>query len=132
MGKFVVSGITQVETIVRVNKVPIEYAPLTTEVNSIYTGLGGDAYNESLALRWLGDEVEFKEGGIIRQRAAKVLDDAHKLLEDMVNEGLFEALEKGIFADIKRSKTGGKGLAGVVTKGENYFNPFIPLMKGQK
>lgn len=80
----------------------------------------------------IGDEVEFKEGGIIRQRAAKVLDDAHKLLENMVNEGLFEALEKGIFADIKRSKTGGKGLAGVVTKGENYFNPFIPLMKGQK
>ena len=59
MGKFVVAGITQVETIVRVNKVPIEYAPLTTEINSIYTGLGGDAYNERVALRALGDEVEF-------------------------------------------------------------------------
>ena len=59
MGKFVVAGITQVETIVRVEQVPIVYTPLTTEVNSIYTGLGGDAYNESLALRWLGDDVKF-------------------------------------------------------------------------
>ena len=83
-------------------------------------------------MRNIGDEVEFKEGGIVRTRAAKVLDDAHKLLEDMVNEGLFEALGKGLFADIKRSKNGGKGLAGVVTKADNYFNPFIALMKGNK
>ncbi|MEG1556422.1 MAG: lysine 5,6-aminomutase subunit alpha, partial [Bacteroidales bacterium] len=80
----------------------------------------------------IGDEVEFKEGGIIRQRAEKVLTDAHQLLEAMVQEGLFEALEKGLFADIKRSKTGGKGLNGVVAKSENYFNPFISLMKGNK
>ena len=79
----------------------------------------------------IGDEVEFKEGGIVRQRAAKVLDDAHQLLQDMAHEGLFQALEKGIFADIKRSKTGGKGLAGVVAKDENYFNPFIDIMKAR-
>ena len=69
---------------------------------------------------------------LVKKQGLTLEGAAHKLLEDMVNEGLFEALEKGIFADIKRSKTGGKGLAGVVTKGENYFNPFIPLMKGQK
>lgn len=79
----------------------------------------------------IGDEVEFKEGGIVRQRAAKVLDDAHQLLQDMAHEGLFQALEKGIFADIKRSKTGGKGLSGVVAKDENYFNPFIDIMKAR-
>lgn len=76
----------------------------------------------------IGDEVEFKEDGIIRNRAAKVLDDATKLVEDIQKEGLFTALEKGIFADIKRPKDGGKGLAGVVEKGTNYFNPFIELM----
>ena len=27
---------------------------------------------------------------------------------------------------------GGKGLAGVVTKGENYFNPFIKMMKERR
>ena len=59
MGKFVVAGITQVETIVRVDKVPVSYSPLSTEINSIYNGVGGDAYNEALALSWLGDEVKF-------------------------------------------------------------------------
>ena len=80
----------------------------------------------------IGEEVEFKQGGIIRQRAAKVLDDATHLLEAMENEGLFTALEKGIFADVKRPKNGGKGLSGVTLKAENYFNPFIDLMKGKR
>ena len=79
----------------------------------------------------LGDDVEFKENGIIQTRAKKVLDDAIELLEKMTKEGLFSALEKGIFADIKRPFDGGKGLAGVFEKGENYYNPFIDLMKGK-
>ncbi len=80
----------------------------------------------------IGDEVQFKEGGIIRNRAAKVLDDAVELLEKIVAEGLFNALEKGIFGDVKRPKNGGKGLDGVCQKGENYMNPFVTLMKGVK
>ncbi len=80
----------------------------------------------------IGDEMEFKEGGIIRTRAGKVLDDAIELLEKLTSEGLFNALEKGIFGDVKRSRTGGKGLSGVVSKGTNYMNPFINLMKGRK
>ena len=80
----------------------------------------------------IGDEVEFKENGIIQKRAQHVLNEAYELLSDIEKEGLFNALEKGIFADIKRSKTGGKGLAGVVKKEENYFNPFITIMKGGK
>jgi beta-lysine 5,6-aminomutase alpha subunit len=77
----------------------------------------------------IGDEMEFKEGGIVRKRAQKVLDDTIELLEKLEKEGLFTALEKGIFGDVKRSKTGGKGLDGVVPKGENYFNSFVDLMK---
>jgi len=80
----------------------------------------------------IGEEVEFKEGGIIRNRAARVLGDAVELLEKIVAEGLFNALEKGIFGDVKRPKNGGKGLDGVVQKGENYMNPFVKLMKGVK
>ena len=48
--------------------------------------------------------------------------------------GLFATLEKAVFADIKRTRDGGKGLAGVVTKEDCYFNPFVELMhkKGGK
>jgi beta-lysine 5,6-aminomutase alpha subunit len=81
-------------------------------------------------LKDIGEEVEFKKDGIIQQRAKKVLDDAIVLLEKMQGEGLFSALEKGIFADIKRPRNGGKGLDGVFAKGEHYQNPFIDLMKG--
>jgi beta-lysine 5,6-aminomutase alpha subunit len=77
----------------------------------------------------IGDEVEFKSGGLIQQRAQEVLDKALILLEKVEKEGLFSALEKGIFANIKRPKTGGKGLDGVVAKGTNYLNPFVERMK---
>jgi len=80
----------------------------------------------------IGDEVEFKADGIIQKRAQQVLDEALELLVRIEKEGLFDALEKGIFADVKRPKTGGKGLSGVAVKGELYFNPFIDLMKGEK
>ena len=57
-----------------------------------------------------------------------MLDKAISLLENMEREGLFSALEKGIFADVKRPKDGGKGLDGVAPKGRHYYNPFIYLM----
>ncbi|MBO5804366.1 MAG: lysine 5,6-aminomutase subunit alpha [Bacteroidales bacterium] len=83
-------------------------------------------------MKSIGEEMEFKEGGIIRKRAQEVLDNAIALLEQMTSIGLFNALEKGIFGDVKRSRVGGKGLDGVVEKGANYMNPFINLMKGRK
>jgi 1,4-dihydroxy-2-naphthoate octaprenyltransferase len=83
-------------------------------------------------MRDIGGEMEFREGGLCRTRAALVLDNSIKLLEEMVSEGLFTDLEKGIFGDVKRPKTGGKGLACVRMKKYNYFNPFIELMKGKR
>ena len=83
-------------------------------------------------MKSIGEEMEFKEDGIIRNRAKEVLDNANALLEQMTSEGLFNALEKGIFGDVKRSRVGGKGLEGVVEKGANYMNPFINLLKGRK
>jgi L-beta-lysine 5,6-aminomutase alpha subunit len=77
----------------------------------------------------LGEEIEFKENGIIRNRANEVLTKAANLLSDIETQGLFATLEKGTFADIKRPFNGGKGLDGVVVKDSVYFNPFIPLMK---
>ncbi len=83
-------------------------------------------------MKSIGEEMEFREGGICRERAKTVLNNAIELLGQIVDEGLFSALEKGIFGDVKRPMNGGKGLAGVVTKGENYFNPFVELMKNRK
>lgn len=79
----------------------------------------------------IGEEMEFREGGIIRTRAAFVLEKAIALLEKITEEGLFTALEKGMFADVKRPKNGGKGLAGVSEKGSHYINPFIDMMKNR-
>ena len=79
----------------------------------------------------LGSELTFKEGGIIRTRANEVLTKATDLLKEIETLGLFTTLERGIFADVKRPKDGGKGLSGVVIKDEKYFNPFIEIMKGK-
>lgn len=76
-----------------------------------------------------GSELQFKEGGIIQSRANEVLQKATDLLVEIEHQGMFATLEQGIFADIKRPKDGGKGLDGVVVKDDNYFNPFITLMK---
>ena len=80
----------------------------------------------------IGNEMEFKKDGIASKRAEKVLNDALDLLSKIEKEGLFAALEKGMFADVKRPINGGKGLNGVAEKGKNYFNPFIDLMKTRK
>jgi beta-lysine 5,6-aminomutase alpha subunit len=76
----------------------------------------------------LGEEISFKEGGIIQNRANEVLEKASELLSEIESIGLFKTLERGIFAGIKRPIDGGKGLDGVVEKDKNYFNPFIELM----
>ena len=82
--------------------------------------------------RHIGDEIEFKEGGIIQSRAYEVLKKADDLLAEVEKEGLFSTIEKGIFGGVKRPFDGGHGLEGVCTKGENYFNPFIPLFMDHK
>lgn len=76
-------------------------------------------------MRNIGDEVLFKENGIIQSRAKEVLSKAIALLEEMKQEGLFSALEKGIFGGVKRPRNGGKGLQGVAAKEANHYNPFI-------
>jgi beta-lysine 5,6-aminomutase alpha subunit len=80
--------------------------------------------------RDLGSEIEFKEDGMIQQRAQSVLKDAEVMLKDIEKEGIFSTIQKGKFGGVKRSFDGGKGLDGVVEKSDGYFNPFIALMLG--
>ena len=76
----------------------------------------------------ISEEIQFKEDGLIQKRAGFVLEKANELLEEIEQLGLFDTLEKGIFGGVKRPKDGGKGLNGVVSKDENYYNPFVELM----
>lgn len=77
--------------------------------------------------RHLGDEITFKKDGIIQKRAQTVLAEACKMLEEIKEIGLVAAIERGMFADIKRSRNGGKGKDGVIRKDDNYYNPFYEI-----
>jgi len=59
MSKFLTAGIIQKETIVKVNKLPIKYSPVINALETIFSDIGGDAFNMMAALEWLGDEVDF-------------------------------------------------------------------------
>ena len=76
MGNFVVAGVTQRETIVKVNRIPVDYAEVTDKRGSIYSSIGGDALNEALALRWLGNDVRFMSI-IGRDQDPDVINSAH-------------------------------------------------------
>jgi len=78
--------------------------------------------------RTLGQEFSIRHDGKIARRANHVLEQAVTMLEEVAAIGLFAALERGMFADIKRSRDGGKGLAGVAAKDREYQNPFMDVM----
>lgn len=71
------------------------------------------------------EEIEFKPNGFIQTRAQHVLEEAHSLLKQIQHMGLFQALEQGVFADIKRKETQGKGLDGVFKKDKDYVNVIL-------
>lgn len=79
--------------------------------------------------RHLGEELSIVPAGRIQNRACQVLAQAAALLNQVAASGLFAALEKGIFAGIKRPRDGGKGLEGVFTRAEGYANPFYQAME---
>jgi len=85
------------------------------------------------AMKDLGSEISFKNGGIMETRVDEVLSKAADLIGEIEKEGLFSTIEQGKFAGIKRPLNGGRGLDGVIEKEKAYFNPFVDLMlKGEK
>ena len=82
------------------------------------------------AARDLGDEIEFKRGGIVQTRAQQVLAGAHELLERIADIGLFVALGEGVFGDVPRQVDEGRGIEGIVDIHEGYLNPASELMRG--
>jgi beta-lysine 5,6-aminomutase alpha subunit len=82
------------------------------------------------AARDLGEEIEFKPGGIIQTRAQEVLAGAHALLQRIAEHGLFSALGEGVFGDVPRAIDEGRGTEGIIAVSESYFNPATELMRG--
>lgn len=83
------------------------------------------------ACRGLGDELVFKADGKVAARAVKVLGDAKELLEQVSDDSIWEAIGKGAFADVKRTRTGGKGFQGVVEREKGYTNPILFALEGR-
>ena len=81
--------------------------------------------------RHLGEEISFKEGGIVARRQREVFDKALALLEEVAKDGMMAAIGKARFGDTSRLPDGGKGLDGVVERGAAYFNPFLEILEGR-
>jgi len=93
-----------------------------------FLGLEAAKYTMN-AMASFSDEIEFREGGIVKTRAREVLERTVGFMEEIAGAGLLEAIERGMFADVKRAKDGGKGLDGLVAKGEGYWNPVEEALK---
>jgi len=84
------------------------------------------------AAKDLGEEIEFKRGGIIQTRAQEVLAGARVLLERIADVGLFQAIEDATFGDVSRKLDEGRGISGIIDTEEGYFNPVVELMRGER
>jgi len=100
----------------------------TPHVHDRVLGLQNVEYVFNTA-RDIGEEIEFKRGGIIQTRAQDVLAGAHELLERIAQTGLFGAIEQATFGDVSRKVDEGRGLEGIVETDEAYFNPVVGLMR---
>jgi beta-lysine 5,6-aminomutase alpha subunit len=83
------------------------------------------------AARHLSDELAWNPSGRIVARARQVLGEARALLAEVAEEGMFAAVARGAFADVKRPETGGRGLSGVVEKAPDYLNPILDALEGK-
>jgi len=81
------------------------------------------------AARHFGEEIEFKKDGIIENRAREVLASAHQMLIEVQRETIWDAIGRGAFAEVKRTRTGGKGLAGVTARDTVYVNPLLDALE---
>jgi beta-lysine 5,6-aminomutase alpha subunit len=82
------------------------------------------------AARHLGEEIRWNPDGRIVARARQVLAEARDLLVVVKGEGLFAAIARGVFADVKRPDTDGRGLDGVIERDPSYLNPVLDALEG--
>ncbi len=112
----------------------IHLAGMPTE--AIHTPLMQDRYKALKSINYvfdiardLSDEIEYKKDGFIAKRAQDVLLQVKNFLVEVKKDGLMKTIEKGMFADIKRTLVSGKGLEGVIVKDADYSNPVISRLE---
>ena len=101
MGRFLVAGIIQRETIVKVPSLPIQYSRITRCDETVFGGIGGDAYNVANALKWLGDDVDLLS--MIGERDGHLFDTKH-LDREYVFPNLKQTPAAVIFYDNERKQ----------------------------
>jgi beta-lysine 5,6-aminomutase alpha subunit len=57
-----------------------------------------------------------------------VLGESVDLLRRICDDGLLNAIADGTFGITKRPADGGRGLEGVITKADGYFNPASDIL----
>src|SRR5256714_3221825 len=76
------------------------------------------------AARDLSEQFDWREDSLVALWANQVLREAVELLREMEKLGLFKGIEAGLFANIKRSPEGGRGLEGELQRDVTCFSPF--------
>jgi len=66
--------------------------------------------------------------GFIATRARQVLGEAVELLDEIVDDGLLNAIADGTFGLMRRPADAGKGLDGVFRRASGYVNPAVDLL----
>jgi beta-lysine 5,6-aminomutase alpha subunit len=77
----------------------------------------------------LGESFVPAPGGFIEQRAKHVLGESIGLLRRINDDGLLNAIADGTFGITRRPENGGRGLDGVITRADGYFNPASDILE---
>ncbi|MEV6271842.1 lysine 5,6-aminomutase subunit alpha [Kribbella sp. NPDC051936] len=80
----------------------------------------------------LHEDFRPEPNGFIATRARQVLAESVELLEEIVDDGLLNAIGDGTFGLMKRPQDAGRGLDGVARKSAEYYNPAIELLEEGK
>jgi beta-lysine 5,6-aminomutase alpha subunit len=98
----------------------------TPHIHDRVLGLQASSYVNTFA-RDIGTELMPRPGGLIQTHAARVLEEASRMLEGIRSTSLFTALEAGTFGDVSRTIGGGRGADGIIALSEDYLNPFADI-----
>src|SRR4051794_6591045 len=79
----------------------------------------------------LAEDFVPRPGGLIVERARRVLSESIDLLHRIGDDSLLSAIADGTFGVTRRPADGGKGLDGVVERADGYFNPVTEILESE-